>query len=138
MPRRSSAGPDLVRVDPTLDARTEVAEDDEDAAGLAPTAPVAATSSNSHRTAGPWVAPIAVDLAAIRRMVLIAWGVATAAVVLSCGYRVARFRRHLSGALSPPVWFEEEARLVRKAVVNTLGAAGTPPRAILDLGGGSL
>ena len=33
---------------------------------------------------------------------------------------------------------EEEARLVRKAVVNTLGAAGTPPRAILDLGGGSL
>ena len=32
---------------------------------------------------------------------------------------------------------EEEARLVRKAVVNTLGPA-TLPRAILDLGGGSL
>ena len=33
---------------------------------------------------------------------------------------------------------EEEARLVRKAVVNTLGTTGTPPRVILDLGGGSL
>src|SRR5579862_424433 len=33
---------------------------------------------------------------------------------------------------------EEEARLVRKAVVQALGPQGTPPRAILDLGGGSL
>lgn len=33
---------------------------------------------------------------------------------------------------------EEEARLVRKAVVHALGSAGTQPRAILDLGGGSL
>src|SRR5678816_231210 len=33
---------------------------------------------------------------------------------------------------------EEEARLVRKSVVHSLGPTGTPPRAILDLGGGSL
>src|ERR1700733_10376735 len=33
---------------------------------------------------------------------------------------------------------EEEARLVRKAVVQALGPLGTPPRAIMDLGGGSL
>lgn len=33
---------------------------------------------------------------------------------------------------------EEEARLVRKAVVHALGPTATPPRAILDLGGGSL
>src|SRR3954468_1011195 len=33
---------------------------------------------------------------------------------------------------------EEEARLVRKSVVHALGPAGTPLRAILDLGGGSL
>ena len=33
---------------------------------------------------------------------------------------------------------EEEARLVRKSVVHALGPAATPPRAILDLGGGSL
>jgi exopolyphosphatase/guanosine-5'-triphosphate,3'-diphosphate pyrophosphatase len=33
---------------------------------------------------------------------------------------------------------EEEARLVRKSVVHALGASATPPRAILDLGGGSL
>src|SRR4051812_589999 len=33
---------------------------------------------------------------------------------------------------------EEEARLVRKSVVHTVGPAATPPRAILDLGGGSL
>ncbi|HEX4420031.1 MAG TPA: Ppx/GppA phosphatase family protein [Kofleriaceae bacterium] len=33
---------------------------------------------------------------------------------------------------------EEEARLVRKAVVDALGPTATPPRAILDLGGGSL
>ncbi len=33
---------------------------------------------------------------------------------------------------------EEEARLVRKAVLHAIGRTGTPPRAILDLGGGSL
>ena len=33
---------------------------------------------------------------------------------------------------------EEEARLVRKSVVQSLGPTATPPRAILDLGGGSL
>jgi exopolyphosphatase/guanosine-5'-triphosphate,3'-diphosphate pyrophosphatase len=33
---------------------------------------------------------------------------------------------------------EEEARLVRKSVVHALGPTATPPRAILDLGGGSL
>ena len=33
---------------------------------------------------------------------------------------------------------EEEARLVRKAVISTLGTGSTAPRAILDLGGGSL
>ena len=33
---------------------------------------------------------------------------------------------------------EEEARLVRKSVVHSLGPTGSPPRAILDLGGGSL
>ena len=33
---------------------------------------------------------------------------------------------------------EEEARLVRKAVIHALGPAATQPRAILDLGGGSL
>jgi exopolyphosphatase/guanosine-5'-triphosphate,3'-diphosphate pyrophosphatase len=33
---------------------------------------------------------------------------------------------------------EEEARLVRKAVIDALGPTATPPRAILDLGGGSL
>lgn len=33
---------------------------------------------------------------------------------------------------------EEEARLVRKAVIHALGATAAPPRAILDLGGGSL
>jgi exopolyphosphatase / guanosine-5'-triphosphate,3'-diphosphate pyrophosphatase len=33
---------------------------------------------------------------------------------------------------------EEEARLVRKAVVHALGPTATSPRAILDLGGGSL
>jgi exopolyphosphatase/guanosine-5'-triphosphate,3'-diphosphate pyrophosphatase len=33
---------------------------------------------------------------------------------------------------------EEEARLVRKAVIHALGPTATPPRAILDLGGGSL
>ena len=33
---------------------------------------------------------------------------------------------------------EEEARLVRKAVMQAFGPNGTPPRAILDLGGGSL
>ncbi len=33
---------------------------------------------------------------------------------------------------------EEEARLVRKAVVQAMGAHATAPRAILDLGGGSL
>lgn len=33
---------------------------------------------------------------------------------------------------------DEEARLVRKSVVHALGPTGTPPRAILDLGGGSL
>ena len=33
---------------------------------------------------------------------------------------------------------EEEARLIRKVVVHALGPAATPPRAILDLGGGSL
>ncbi len=33
---------------------------------------------------------------------------------------------------------EEEARLVRKAVVHAIGPTATPPRAILDLGGGSL
>lgn len=33
---------------------------------------------------------------------------------------------------------EEEARLVRKAVISSLGPTATPPRALLDLGGGSL
>ncbi|MBA3454301.1 MAG: Ppx/GppA family phosphatase [Deltaproteobacteria bacterium] len=33
---------------------------------------------------------------------------------------------------------EEEARLVRKAVVHAMGSTGAMPRAILDLGGGSL
>ncbi|MGE0872154.1 MAG: HD domain-containing protein [Kofleriaceae bacterium] len=33
---------------------------------------------------------------------------------------------------------DEEARLVRKAVISALGPTTTPPRAILDLGGGSL
>lgn len=33
---------------------------------------------------------------------------------------------------------EEEARLVRKSVVDAFGPMATPPRAILDLGGGSL
>ena len=33
---------------------------------------------------------------------------------------------------------EEEARLVRKAVAQAFGTGATPPRAILDLGGGSL
>jgi exopolyphosphatase/guanosine-5'-triphosphate,3'-diphosphate pyrophosphatase len=33
---------------------------------------------------------------------------------------------------------EEEARLIRKSVLHALGPAATPPRAILDLGGGSL
>jgi exopolyphosphatase/guanosine-5'-triphosphate,3'-diphosphate pyrophosphatase len=33
---------------------------------------------------------------------------------------------------------EEEARLVRKSVVHALGPTATPPRVILDLGGGSL
>jgi len=33
---------------------------------------------------------------------------------------------------------EEEARLVRKSVVHAIGPTATPPRAILDLGGGSL
>jgi exopolyphosphatase/guanosine-5'-triphosphate,3'-diphosphate pyrophosphatase len=33
---------------------------------------------------------------------------------------------------------EEEARLVRKSVVHALGPTGSQPRAILDLGGGSL
>ena len=33
---------------------------------------------------------------------------------------------------------EEEARLIRKAVVHALGPGVAPPRAILDLGGGSL
>ncbi len=33
---------------------------------------------------------------------------------------------------------EEEARLVRKSVVHALGPTANPPRAILDLGGGSL
>src|SRR4029079_10048679 len=32
---------------------------------------------------------------------------------------------------------EEEARLVRKSVVHSLGPTGTPPRASLDLGRGS-
>jgi exopolyphosphatase/guanosine-5'-triphosphate,3'-diphosphate pyrophosphatase len=33
---------------------------------------------------------------------------------------------------------EEEARLVRKAVISSLGPTATPPRVLLDLGGGSL
>ncbi|HET9625918.1 MAG TPA: Ppx/GppA phosphatase family protein [Kofleriaceae bacterium] len=33
---------------------------------------------------------------------------------------------------------EEEARLVRKAVLHAMGPTAAPPRAILDLGGGSL
>src|SRR5882672_1439866 len=33
---------------------------------------------------------------------------------------------------------EQEARLVRKAVLHALGTGSTPPRAIMDLGGGSL
>src|SRR4029078_3978858 len=33
---------------------------------------------------------------------------------------------------------EEEARLVRKSVIHARGPTATPPRAILDLGGGSL
>src|SRR4051812_33015782 len=33
---------------------------------------------------------------------------------------------------------EEEARLIRKAVMHAVGPTAPPPRAILDLGGGSL
>src|SRR6476659_1915555 len=44
---------------------------------------------------------------------------------------------HEAGVELEVIEGEEEARLVRKSVVHALGPTGTPPRAILDLGGGS-
>lgn len=45
---------------------------------------------------------------------------------------------HEAGIELEVVEGEEEARLVRKAVLQSFAASATPPRVILDLGGGSL
>jgi exopolyphosphatase/guanosine-5'-triphosphate,3'-diphosphate pyrophosphatase len=65
--------------------------------------------------------------------------VATSAVRSASNREVLLHRLyHEAGIELEVIEGEEEARLVRKSVVHALGPTATPPRAILDLGGGSL